>query len=36
MNANAAVADPRIERMTRPQDRYIGVYLRSSAAKKSF
>jgi hypothetical protein len=35
MDADVAVTDPRVEPITRPQDRFIGVHLRSSAAKIS-
>src|SRR5580700_2110817 len=33
MNADVAVAEPRVEPITHPRDQSIGVHLRSSAAK---
>jgi hypothetical protein len=35
MNANVAVNEPRVEPITHPQAQFIGVHLRSSAAKIS-
>jgi hypothetical protein len=35
MNADAVMTDPRVEPITHPQDQYIRVYPRSSAAKNS-